>query len=761
MRRPLIALVLVASLASLSGCTDEYVESSAELEASFKVRETVEQLIVSHATPGTELVVNDKDGSEVARGNADELGSLMFRELPPGNGYRVVDQATGEQSRSLEVWDRDSHKPDQDFYSSQVLVAGSNYIETRDGTKLSVYITLPGPIEDGPYPTIVNYSGYNPSEPGGPLDLGGIPTSLCTQFPTICDAPKDPSAMIGSFMGYATVGVNVRGTGCSGGAYDFFETMQVLDGYDVIEAVAAQPWVLHGKVGMTGLSYPGISQLFVAQTTPPHLAAITPLSVIADTASSTLAPGGIYNDGFALSWAEAVLDGAEPYGQGWEQARVDGGDEICEENQLLHGQAVDAVAKALDTPFYDPKITDPLNPSLFAKNIDVPVFVAGAWQDEQTGGHFPALFDKFTNAPVHKFTVYNGAHMDGFAPQILSEWKTFLDIYVAQTIPSVDPTLRAAGPVLFEQIFGAPVELGPDRFADYATWEEAKAAYEAEDDLRVIFEVGEKEGGTAYAPEGAFEERFASWPIPGTEAMRFYLEPDGSLGEAPPTTGDDSGSSFNFDKDLSHVRNMGGNNPGVIDPDWNWTTPPAGDAIAFETPALDQDLVFVGHASADLYVRSTADDADIQVNVTEVLPSGNEVYVQSGQLRASQRKLASDATELRPIQTHLEADAAPLPAGQWELARVEILPFGHVFRKGSKIRILINTPGGNHARWTFVVKELPDGTVHSVAHSMMHPSSVVFSHLPQVTAPAQTAECTLRAQPCREYMSIDNTAFKP
>lgn len=130
--------------------------------------------------------------------------------------------------------------------------------------------------------------------------------------------------MIGSFMGYATVGVNVRGTGCSGGAYDFFETMQVLDGYDVIEAVAAQPWVLHGKVGMTGLSYPGISQLFVAQTTPPHLAAITPLSVIADTASSTLAPGGIYNDGFALSWAEAVLDGAEPYGQGWEQARVDG-----------------------------------------------------------------------------------------------------------------------------------------------------------------------------------------------------------------------------------------------------------------------------------------------------------------------------------------------------------------------------------------------------------------------------------------------------
>jgi predicted acyl esterase len=41
--------------------------------------------------------------------------------------------------------------------------------------------------------------------------------------------------------GYATVNVNIRGTGCSGGAFDFFETMQLLDGYDVIETVAAQP----------------------------------------------------------------------------------------------------------------------------------------------------------------------------------------------------------------------------------------------------------------------------------------------------------------------------------------------------------------------------------------------------------------------------------------------------------------------------------------------------------------------------------------
>ena len=42
---------------------------------------------------------------------------------------------------------------------------------------------------------------------------------------------------------------------------------------------------------MVGISYPGISQLFVAATQPPHLAAIAPLSVIADTGPRHAAAG--------------------------------------------------------------------------------------------------------------------------------------------------------------------------------------------------------------------------------------------------------------------------------------------------------------------------------------------------------------------------------------------------------------------------------------------------------------------------------------
>jgi len=88
--------------------------------------------------------------------------------------------------------------------------------------------------------------------------------------------------------------------------------LQLTDGYDVIETAAAQPWVKGHKVGMVGLSYPGISQLFVAQMQPPSLAAIAPESVIEDAVRSTLAPGGILNSGFALSWAKEVGDKAKP-----------------------------------------------------------------------------------------------------------------------------------------------------------------------------------------------------------------------------------------------------------------------------------------------------------------------------------------------------------------------------------------------------------------------------------------------------------------
>ena len=239
----------------------------------------------------------------------DALGSTLFRDVPAGPGYVV-----SVDDRRVRARDRarlPPTTPPQALYSDQDLQPGYGYSKTRDGTLLSVNVKLPGPVDEGPYPTVVEYSGYDPSNP---------------------DADQ-PASRVAQLLGFATVGVNLRGTGCSGGAYNYFEELESLDGYDVIEAVAAQPWVQHGTVGMVGISFPGITQLFVAKTRPPHLAAITPLSVLDDT-YDTLYPGGIFNNGFALGWAKDREADARPAtrageGQEWARKRIADGDETC------------------------------------------------------------------------------------------------------------------------------------------------------------------------------------------------------------------------------------------------------------------------------------------------------------------------------------------------------------------------------------------------------------------------------------------------
>ncbi|MCA9715284.1 MAG: CocE/NonD family hydrolase [Myxococcales bacterium] len=730
--------------------------------ASFDVRESVEQLHVWNATPGIELEVHDDSGSVVAAGTVDQYGGLVFRELAPGSGYSVQTVDGSDRAWPLEVMPIVGSTPPQSFYDAQEIGPGFSYITTRDGTTLSVYVTLPGPIEDGPYPTLVNYSGYSPSKPGEPIDASALPDpfdleSLCKDLPILCDNPNHPSGTIGGLMGFATVGVNMRGTGCSGGAYDYFEPLQALDGYDIVETIAAQPWVKFNKVGLAGLSYPGISQLYVARENPPSLAAISPLSVIADISTSTLAPGGIFNDGFALNWADNVVNNADPYGQGWEQTRVDGGDSICAENQKLHGQKVDVVAKALANPFYTPEF-DLLNPLTFVDQIDVPIFTAGAWQDEQTGGHFPALWNQFTSAPIVRYNGYNGVHADGYTPDILIEWNHFLSFYVRKEIPQVPDLVRTLAPLLFEEFFGDKIQIPPDRFLDFDSYESALAAYEAEKPVRILFEAGGAPGEGPGLPIKSFEYSFDQWPLPEITPQRWHMQPWGILAAEPPPA-DGGGSQWTHDPDAGQVTTLPSGDINSSLPPWNWPNEQDGRAVVFQTAPLQQDVVMIGPASADLWIRSTADEADLEVTITEVRPDNQEMYIQSGWLRASHRKIDdSRSTELRPVQTHLEEDAEPLTPGEWTFLRVEIFPFAHAFRAGSSLRVAIDDPGGTRAEWAFILHDFGGEEVkHAIGHDSEHASSIVFPVVPGIDVPTDLPACpSLRGQPCRTYKTYLN-----
>ncbi len=722
----------------------------------FDVRASVEQLHITHAPPATELAVFDRNGGQIATGTTDELGSLVFRGLTPDSGYSVkTTTATPALSAgSFTVMSVESSLPPQRFYDDQDLIKGYQYIKTRDGTTLSAYVTFPK--GDPPYPTVVSYSGYEPSKPGGMIGDGSL-SGLCEGLPVVCDAPNDPTSMISAFFGYATVSVNIRGTGCSGGAFDFFETMQLLDGYDVIETVAAQDWVMNGKVGMVGLSYPGITQLFVATARPPHLAAIAPLSVIG-AAHTTMLPGGILNDGFATAWITNVISKARPYGQGWEQAQVDGGDTQCAENQLLHGQYVDNVEQARQVRFYVPAEHDRYNLATLVDQIEVPIFLSSAWQDEQTGPYFFTLLDQFTRSPAVRMNVYNGVHVDAFQPALLREWNTFLELFVAERVPVDIPLSRALAPMLYEEVYGVnDMDVLPSRFLGYATHAEAVAAWKAELPLRALFESGAG-GLTIGEPVPTFERSFARWPAPEVSALRLYAQPDGSLAPTAPTV---TSPAFTFQLDPAaggkSILAPGGDVWDLL-PAYAWAAPAPGSAVVFESAPLTTDTMMFGTASVDLWLRAPVDDADLEINLTEIRPDNQEMYVQSGWLRASLRASGPGATALDPSPAFTEALASPLVPGQWTQVRIGSAGFQHVFRVGSRIRVSIDTPGGSRAEWFFANKSFPGDVVYEIGHDVDHPSSVVLPVIPSVTIPAPLPPCpSLRGQQCRAAAPYANT----
>ncbi|MEL7209460.1 MAG: CocE/NonD family hydrolase, partial [Actinomycetota bacterium] len=446
---------------------------------------------------------------------------------------------------------------------------------------------------------MVNYSGYTPSDPA--VD------SVQSVEPLLAAA---------SLHGYATVGVNMRGTGCSGGAFSYFETLQSTDGYDIIEAVAAQPWST--DVGMVGISYPGISQLFVGQTQPPSLDALAPLSVMADTARSILYPGGVLNNGFATDWAADRTASARPAGQGWAADRIADGDAVCAENQRLKDSAPSIEDAIQPDRHYDPSWMDAVAPRTFVDRISVPTLLVGAWQDEQTGGHFATMIDELaTNVPDLHVILTNGTHVEGLGPDLALSLLEFLDFHVAKRVPSVSGGLRGGGaPLLFDQIFGDEYELAPDRAwpADYAT---ALAQYQAEDDIRVSWERGAVgSDGTACAinggggdpcpdgaPLGRFETTYPSWPAPGTIAREFFLQPDGGLADSASTVPDDEvrgRSSFTYDGPGQGQRQTFSGSTGAIwdtDAVLDWQPIPEGQALAFETDPLAADLPVLGTGS--------------------------------------------------------------------------------------------------------------------------------------------------------------------
>ncbi len=716
-----IAVIVVMAAGVLPACGGS--QSTLKL-ATFKISGGWEQVLVTDATVGEELQLISGEEKVLQTIVADTEGAALFRKVSSGS-LTVRSPQTKTQSAPVDVRALDAAAP-KGFYSSQSLIApGFGYLTTRDGTTLSINVMLPAKIDDGPFPTVVEYSGYGPSNPGD------------TTFGQLLNA-----------LGYAYVGVNMRGTGCSGGSFRFFEPMQRLDAYDAIEIVAAQTWVKFNMVGMVGISYPGISQLFAASTQPPSLAAITPLSVLDDSVRATLYPGGILNTGFAVEWTKQRVEQAKPFGQGWEQGLVDKGDTACANNQKLRGQNPDLVAEIEAEKFYSSEVGDEINPQLFVGKIKVPVFLAGAWQDEQTGGRFATMLDKFTSVPQMYVYLVNGLHTESLVSTgIFPRMVEFLDLYVARKNPSLTAA-KLVAPLLASAVTGVNgTDFGPDRFIG-KSYEQALSAYEAEPRVNVLFEEGSADGVASGSASPRWISAFEEWPIPQAIAKTWYLGENNTLTLDLPASTDASDSYKADPKSIAKTFLKDAGSIWKAGVKWDWPYNIIGTAATYTSAPLTETMVIAGSGSADLFIKSSAPDTDLEVTVSEIRPDGQEMYIQSGWLRATQRTLDVDqSTALRPVHGFYEKDFAVLPADEWTPVRVEIFPFAHAFRAGSRLRVNIDAPGGNRPVWEFL--SISNGETVNIARGADHPSGIVLSVVTGVEVPSEYPKCTLRGQPCR------------
>jgi predicted acyl esterase len=736
-RRLARILALIAAFALTATAT----ATAKVIPAKFTARGSAEQVYATGVAPKALLTLVDRHGRAVASRRADSLGGIVFRGVAPGRGYRVR-QRTGHgtaESGKLTVFSDRSAPPSTRSYHQRLPRSGYGYLTTRDGTRLAIDVRLPS--GHGPYATLVEYAGYGYADPAG---------------------AESGISQVANLLGFAVVDVNMRGTGCSGGSYDYFEPLQDLDGYDVIETVAHQPWVLHHKVGLMGISFGGISQMFVAQTNPPDLAAIAPMSVI-DNSATTLDAGGILNTGFTVGWAKDrdhdALPASPTGGQAWALKRIQQGDATCKSNQKLHGEAVNLLKTIRANPFYVPAVANPLAPITFVHKIKAPVYLACQFTDEQTGGHCQDLASHFSGTSQKWFTFTNGVHTDSLDPDTFLRWFDFLKLFVARQAPHMSAATRALAPALYQTVLGVPgVSFPADPIQQEPSYGAALKAFKHLARVRILFDNGA--GATPGQPLPGFEHSFSRFPIPGTQARSWYLGASGTLSPAKASTA--ASDVFTWDKGAvpptDFTGDTGSGGLWNATPHYNWAQNKPGTALSYLTAPLTGNTVVIGGGALQLWVKSSTPDVDLQVTVSEVRPDGTETFIQDGWLRASERKLGPGSTLLAPEPTFFRSDAAPLPHGRFTELTIPLYYEGHAYRKGSRLRITIAAPNGAQPIWSFAQTVPRGGSARvSVAHSRAMDSRLVLPVVPGVSVPTGLPPCPgLRGEPCRAYVALAN-----
>ncbi len=513
------------------------------------------------------------------------------------------------------------------------------YVPMRDGVRLAADIYLPD--AEGRFPALLAMSVY-----GKDLQALPMPQQLKTAGSLLWDgAIEAGNTEYLLSRGYAHIIADVRGTGDSEGEHiGMFDKSEQQDGYDLVEWIAQQPWC-DGNVGMIGISYFAIEQLFTAIEQPPHLKAIFPFEVHNDTYRGLVAHGGVIYPVVYRNYTGRPMDPGPVNGSGYAPRNV-----------------VSATMKNLPTEEFERLQQERLNdPDLRIYSIywsvlrypsKNPLFADvllnpddGPFWSERT----PAT--KFDRIKVPLYTGGPWSHLWAEAA-----WQVYCNVNVPKKILMVPPfTVDRPWITQHDELL---------RWMDY--WLKGIDTGIMDEPPIKIFVMG--------ANQWRYEQE---WPLARTRWTKFYLRSWKRLLETP-STEDDQPDCF-VQEPLSQTSDI--------------------QSVRYTTPPLPQDMEITGPMALYLFASIDTDDTNWYVKLYDVDENGTQRELSDSWLKASHRAL--DESKSEPwYPWHPHTSREPLSAGKVYEYIIGLPPISNLFKAGHRIELVIasmdNVPGGMH-----------------------------------------------------------------
>ena len=532
-------------------------------------------------------------------------------------------------------------------------------VKVRDGTEIAVAIYAP--VGNGPFPTLFAPSPYR-------FDNNILPAS--PQFLWRETGPIDFYVE----QGYVYAHMDVRGSGRSGGEFNYFGRLDQQDLYDVIEWIGRQPWS-NGKVGGIGQSYYCMLQWFMGAMAPSSLACLAAHDGMNDLYRASVYQGGIPGEFF--------------YGYWWTQNRII--NRWPANGAQSREQREDLGMWVAEHPTYDAFWRERCAWEMLDR-VTVPLYSSGVWTKMQlhTRGNIEgfrrargprklrmsgvpnawAAAAEFASVEFHRRVMlpFYDHYLRGQATDYLSR-------------PSVEYAVRGANVMRSAQSWPPPE-------VQYRTWylqQRPSGSVSSLNDGGLATAHGAEGGATSY-----------DYPNPGWVS--------GVVGFGP------VGPAGGFD--------------------------PVRRVLTFTTPPLEAPLEIAGPIKLVLFASSSCRDTDFFIKLSDQFPQSSDdrsknlnpdwELVTRGWLRASHRALDPQrSTEMEPYHTH--ANPQPLVPGEIYRFDISLEPMAYAFKQDHRIRLeIVNGDSPvTEVLWTHYYRPDKIGR-DTIYHSAQHPSALLL-----------------------------------